>query len=160
MTLKCHSCHFPHPHCWTHHYSGFVLDRHFHYKGRNQAWEEFWWSGCHQGGILGLLVHHSWLDYILRKLLHCLHKPQVYSSRRQSRVREEAGVWVIKWNVVWVSMLNGIEGSLCWIDREEASGKFCSEINFKPSILSDYVCFHLEFCNHSTSIQSRFSISC
>lgn len=48
-------------------------------------------------------------------------------------------MWMIKLNVVWVSMLSGIEGSLCWTGREEASGKFGSEVNFKPSILSDYV---------------------
>lgn len=93
------------------------------------------------------------------KLLPCLHKPHVYSSRRQSRARDEAGVWMIKWNVVWVSMLNGIEGSLCRTDREEARGKFSFEINFKPSILSDYVYFQSEFCNHSTQLQSEFSIS-
>lgn len=108
VTLKCHSGRFPHPHCWIHHYSGFVLDGHFHYKGRNRTRDEFWWSGCHRRGILGLLVHHSWWDYILGMENSCL---------------------------VCTSHMSILEGSLCWTDSEEARGKFCSEINFKPFIL-------------------------
>lgn len=151
VTLKCHSGRFPHPHCWIRHYSGFVLDGHFHYKGRNRTREEFWWSRCHRRGILGLLVHHSWWDYILgmeNSCLACTSHKSILQVDKVERERRRGG-WMIKLNVVWVSMLSGIEGSLCWTDREEARGKFCGEINFKPSILSDYVYFQSEFCNHS-----------
>lgn len=152
VTLRCHSVRFPHPHLWIRHCSGFVLDKHFHYKGREQD----------EGRVLMKrmpTVGHPWsssppqlmgLHFGNGKLLPCLHKPHVYSSRRQSRAKEEAGMWMIKWNVVWVSMLNGIEGSLCRTDREEARGKFCREINVKPSIISQYVYFQSEFCNHFT----------
>ncbi len=96
VTLKCHSGRFPHPHCWIHHYSGFVLDGHFHYKGRNRTREEFWWSGCHRRGILGLLVHHSLWDYILgmeNSCLACTSHMSILQVDKVELERRRVGGW-------------------------------------------------------------------
>lgn len=161
MTLRCHSGHFPLLHSWIRHYSGFVLDGHFHYKGREPDALSIWWSGCQRRGILGLLVQHNWLDYILgiaNSFLVCTSQVSILQEDKVERKMRRGCGWLNEMLFGLVCSM-GLRVHCVGQIGKRLEGSSALRLTLSLSFFLIMYTFSQSFVITPLQLQSQFSIS-